>query len=65
MTKECLNEDCGKPIVQAPGKRSKLYCDSKCKARYFQKIKADKMISISREEYQRLLEMEEKRKEIA
>jgi len=58
MTKECLNEDCRKPIVQAPGKRSRLYCDGKCKARYFQKVKADKMISISREEYQRLLACE-------
>ena len=57
--KNCLN--CGKEVVQTPGKKEKKYCDAKCKQQHWHKLKADKkdMVKISREEYDRLIKSAE------
>ena len=53
--KNCLN--CGKEVIQTPGKKEKKYCDAKCKQQHWHKLKADKkdMVKISREEYEALI----------
>lgn len=67
MTIECLN--CNAAIEQVPGKRSRLYCNDKCKSKYFQELKACKanneMVSISKSEYERLLNIEIEYKSLA
>src|SRR5574337_71101 len=34
----CLN--CGKDLIQTPGKRAKQFCDGNCRTRYWQKEKS-------------------------
>lgn len=62
--KNCLN--CGKEVIQTPGKKEKKYCDAKCKQQHWHKLKADKkdMVKISREEYNRLKSVELKESSI-
>jgi hypothetical protein len=49
----CLN--CGKGIVQTEGRRSKLYCNSVCRATYHQKKNGGKVRWIPIEKYNELL----------
>lgn len=53
--KKCLN--CGKEVIQTPGKKEKKYCDAKCKQQHWHKLRAAKKdtVKISREEYELLL----------